>query len=31
MITRKDSAIDFQRIFLFFLKKEDGIYISKVY
>ena len=27
----KDNIIDFQRIFLFFLKKEDSIYISKVY
>ena len=31
MITREDSAIDFQRIFLFFLEEEDGIYASKVY
>ena len=24
--TQEDSAIDFQRIFLFFLEEEDGIY-----
>lgn len=27
----EDNAIDFQRIFLFFLEEEDGIYASKVY
>ena len=29
--TLEDSAVDFQRVFLFFLEEEDGIYASKVY
>ena len=29
--TLEDSAVDFQYIFLFFLKEEDSIYINKVY
>ena len=29
--TLKDSAVDFQHVFLFFLKKKDNIYVNKVY
>ena len=29
--TLEDSAVDFQRVFLFFLEEEDGIYANKDY
>lgn len=29
--TPEDSAVDFQHVFLFFLKEEEGICASKIY
>ena len=29
--TLKDSVVDFQHVFLFFLKKKDNIYANKIY
>ena len=29
--TLKDSVVDFQHVFLFFLKKKDDIYANKIY